>query len=500
MEQLLNRPYTLRTGPNVPAIDPGIIPDKAFKWQRDGALALARFEKHGLFHACGLGKSAALLLALRLANANKSIILTRAMGRFVYARDSVWAWPGVPVAVLIGRSGNDSPSAKAQLRAAEKYAAMLRERGANVIVTRTMDEALQARVVVTGYETLSARVSHGAPVDWDVAIADESHMIKGWRADRTVAAHVLAQNAAVRWIATATPVPDRIRDLWAQWAFCAPKQAEGSWKWKHRYCGMHRGRFAMDDTGLTHAAELSSRVQAAFDVKTRAEIRDLLPPATNDIIRIPNDDASYPSHRDIESALGYAADKKTDWIVSRVRDALIGNEKVVVVGNRLAWVPRIVREIEHALGNHSARKRLWIRTLTGEVPVAERLALADEFRAAPAPAVAVCTMDSIKAAIDMQDADEVIAAALPWAAGDIIQFKGRFQRPGQSRPVTFLWPVLEGSIDEEVEALVLSKLSAVEAVGVSTEEPDAGLSSVSDRETADALSDWLRRSSEEAAG
>lgn len=98
-------------------------------------------------------------------------------------------------------------------------------RGGLVDRTHTLLETLTTdvpiRVVICGYDSLvnTPAIVSGA-VAWDLAIADESHMIKTARAKRTGAAFKLRDVTTNRLALTGTPITNGPFDLWAQLEFC----------------------------------------------------------------------------------------------------------------------------------------------------------------------------------------------------------------------------------------------------------------------------------------
>lgn len=488
----------------------GVLPfaslsPRLFPWQREGVEMLVGGSKLGLYWACGIGKTAPMLAAADVLGANKTLIVTRALGRTVFVRDAIWALPGRASVGLVLGSGVRSTATDYIRKRADKSLDRFRSAGADCGVYATAAECYaRHRYAVVGWETLAAHIDELLDLDFDVAVFDESHMGKGRRADRTEAAHRLVPHVPVRWLASATPVRDRLSDLPAQWflaapeAVCAPGYRKfSSWRFVHYFCDAKEGRFGgLDTKGRSHVVELKERLRYYFDFRNRRTIAHLLPPVQRQIIRVSNDARTIVRHRDREAAIAHAAELKSEFLVDRVSDALIGGEKIVLVGSRRAWVGQMVAKIDAALARHPIRSRLWLRGTTGEVEVTVRQALADEFVHAPAPACLVAPMKSVSESIDLQDADRLIEAALPETPGDAIQLKGRVQRPGQKRPLTIESIVAEGTIDEEIEELFLSKLEAVEEAGAHTE--DRSLLLPSDEETGEALSAWLAKAWETA--
>jgi hypothetical protein len=66
--------------------------------------------------------------------------------------------------------------------------------------------------------------------------------------------------------------------------------------------------------------------------------------------------------------------------------------------------------------------------------------------------------------LDLQDTDLAIMAMLPYTPGRLIQYEGRFARLGQKRPVLIRYLIAEGTVDEHVASILLSKIPAVERI------------------------------------
>lgn len=478
-------------------------------WQREGVTALVTRPKRGLIWTCGAGKTATLLAAAQATGAQRVLIFTRAIGRDVYARDALWAAPGRKIAVVIGRGGETTGAANA-IRRANQQLADLRKRGANVYVVGTVAAALtwDPWAVAVTWEVLADHVPALAHSRWDLAIADESHMIRGRLADRSRAAFDAAECVDLRWISTATPVRDRLRDLSAQLRWMAPRGwGRSDWRWVHRYCDAQPGRWGgLDTAGVSNTDELKERLEYWWDVRTRQEIAALMPAVTYEMIRVPVGDVggALEGHGPIaasglEAAIAQAAAAKSDAVIDRAASALIGGEKVLVVGIRRSWVPQIEGAIVRAVEPiRHVRERLWARWCHGGVSVSDRQALAREYMAQSRPALLVATIDSISESIDLHDTDRMILAALPYTPGQIVQIRGRVCRLN-GVPVSIDCFIAEGTIDEEIERVVLGKFAAIEQAAAGTEA--TGLRSAKPVETESEimarLEAWLaaRRSS-----
>jgi SNF2 family DNA or RNA helicase len=77
------------------------------------------------------------------------------------------------------------------------------------------------------------------------------------------------------------------------------------------------------------------------------------------------------------------------------------------------------------------------------------------------PAFLIATGDSIGESLNLQDADLMIVAMLPWTPGQVMQYEGRVARLGQQRPVLIQYVIAEETVDERVAEMLLNKLPSV---------------------------------------
>ena len=479
-------------------VDAGRLGAGLTDYKREAALSLAEGRARLLWWSCGIGKSATYLAAADLVAPppGRVLIVTRAMGREVFARDSVLLAKRHRVAVVVGEGVREftvpSAAQRAAVRRADRSLQRQRDRGADCVATASVQDALDqdAWAVVVSWETLAAHEASILSARFNVVIFDEHHCGKGRGARRATAAHRIAAQAPVVWGGTATPVPDRVRDLWGQLHSVGGRSAWGtSLKFAKRYAHAVPGRFGGYDSDGPHrigcafcaraTAELKRRLPWWADMRNRRVIAHLLPTATRALIHVPpvgdlSDGEDRSARGGIEGAVSRAAGAKLKSVAARAAEALVAGEKLCVVGNRRSWVPRMARSIEGALPAGLRRGgRVWIRQATGEMDVAARLAIASEFlslRTGHAEgehraAVLVATIDSIRTSIDLHDADRVMVAALPWTPEALEQLEGRFRRLGQVRPVQYDYFIAEGTIDERIAEALLAKMECIGRAG-----------------------------------
>lgn len=368
-----------------------------------------------------------------------------------------------------------------------------------------------ARFIVVGWESLQSHYQSILAVQPKTVIFDESHVAANHKRreaivqrdeeamqaareegkvkvkyrrlnNRFAAAEDLSRAAQYRLALTATPIRDRVRNLWGQVDLIVPKGMGSFYPWARRYAGAHENPWGGIDTtgrgGDEAMQELVARLSFfTFYIPQSVTHRDL-PPLRRQVTYIPADELS--SGRDVlkelkehgyNSAVGevwaklaHAAAMKRERVVDEAisgaflaPDKKSGGKVVVFTGLR-ADCEKI------AAGIKKANKDLTVFVGHGGTNPRERDRIREDYMAHPGPCVLVGTGDSWGESLNLQDTDLAIIAMLPWTPGQIRQWEGRFKRHGMKRPVLVLYLVGEGTADEHVAHALLNKLPAVEMV------------------------------------
>lgn len=353
-----------------------------------------------------------------------------------------------------------------------------------------------ARLVIVGWETLPAHEAalrawgpHSIVFDeshkgknrrrWDVVLdvdEDGEEKTRFERKDNVVAvAMTLSRKAKRRLALTATPIKDRVRDLWGQLDLLEP----GCWgnyrMWAMRYCDAYPSKWnenALDDRGKSNIPELKARLALVSHFVSYSETHKALPPKRRLITRVePHlqtraDGFKHefkraakwgPSHV-LEARLAEACSRKRGVILEHVADAVASQQKVVIFTARRRDCETLAEKIRKA----HPTVAFW--TGHGEDSAEARDGMVQAYMAASGPAVLVGTGDAFGESLNLQDTDLAIMAMLPYTPGQIVQWEGRFTRLGQKRPVLIQYLIAEGTADEHVASLLLDKLPAVDRI------------------------------------
>lgn len=503
-------------------------------YQREGVKSvLALPGENGFFvWSAGAGKTLGALVWALAAGSRLAVVVTKAAIRPTWTREIETYTRGVEWQVLEGEKGIQVP---AHFSISEKGPALY---------TKPL-------ILVTGYDTLPAWIEYLERLKPTSVIFDESHKAKSrkrWNAEvetsggganvspgplvlaeegegegegedialpqieiaplpepkvtfslkdnQTAACYRLSRVARRRLATTATPIKDRVRDLWAQLDLIHPWEWGSYWVWAKRYCAasenIHGG---MDDRGKSNLMELKKRLSmVSHRVPYSVANRDL-PPKRRLVtyLKVYEQDrpiggiaaelraaARHGPTAILEARLMEAASRKRKIVLAHAHDALEAGQKVVIFTGRRVDCERLRKDAE-AWTRARAMKAGFPDaphapdgTFTSSIPDLQlfsghggdspekREAIRRSYMAALGPALLIGTGDAWGEGLDLQDTDLSIFAMLPYTPGQIIQWEGRFARKGQKRPVLIRYFICEGSIDEHVATILLGKLPGVE--------------------------------------
>jgi SWI/SNF-related matrix-associated actin-dependent regulator 1 of chromatin subfamily A len=280
----------------------------------------------------------------------------------------------------------------------------------------------------------------------------------------------LADVARRRLGLTATPIPNRPKDLWAQLDLVEPWQWGTYHKFGVRYCAGMKNAYGWEYPGLSNEDELMERLKWSKHKISQHAISVNLPDKRRQVVRLPLAEQNRPAgfKRDIvrasktgnkdnlfEVMLFEAASRKRKYVVERVTEAVKCGQKVVVFTGR--------RKDCEVLGEALSKLDCPVWCAHGGTSTEKRDLIRHEYMEADV-GILVGTGDAWGESVNLQDTDLALFVMLPWTPRAIRQWEGRFCRLGQKRPVLISYIIASGTVDEHVADILLDKLPAVGAV------------------------------------
>lgn len=442
-----------------------------------------------LWHACGAGKTADAIL-WSIAAPGPVIIVTRASARQQWANEVKRLTTVSPFVILPEASKRVGSELLCQYlaRTSRIYLIMSWQSLRDENIFPYLMRLRNASVVWDEHHMLKN------PKRW-VHQEDEDGRDKFERVESMAArAARLAPRMDRRLGTTATPVPDRVRDLWAQLDTIEPGCMGKYWDFARKYCDAHEGPYGMIDEGASNMAELQEFLRPLAHIVKQDEINKLLPPlrrmtteltidqlnrsdaASNKAVKLAAKAAgggkgsldSVASTALLEAMVEQTASRKSKYIVERACEAMMSGQKVLVFTGRRRDVDILAEKIQKKLQQlkpaerNDINWRLW--HAHGGTDAMEREVIRDQYMAWEGAGCIVGTGAAWGESVNLQETNLLIVAMLPWTWGQLRQWEGRVYRLGLTKAVTIEYVIALGSIDERINALVLQKLPIVESI------------------------------------
>lgn len=446
-----------RTLPAPAPLDPqaisGLRPGRAewlTEYQREAVDAFRARPGLMLFHAAGAGKSIASIACAQQHPAGRVVVVTLATHKRFWKREIDH----------------------------------LTDAGAQIIdgVTPILPppEGSGPRFLVLNWEILAAHVDALCQLEGGIGVVifDEVHRAKDARGKWTKAAWTISRSAKRVLGLTASPIPDRVRDLWGQIDLVSRGAFGSFWDFARRYCdakeASHPGGSHLDTSGSSNLPELRQRWDHYCHRVKAERSHAALPPIRRVVHYLPVADLLADRGKTevakseggraaswFEAKLAKAAARKRPQVVALCEEVAGNGGKVVVLTGRHKDVETIAAAVESRIDG----VKVW-GIHGGNSTGLEVDAAVTAYMAAEGKAVLVGTAELIGTGKNLQDTDALIMAMLPWNQGQVEQREGRVFRLGMKRRPVVHYLIAEGTVDERVAEVLLGKLPAYgEAVG-----------------------------------
>jgi superfamily II DNA or RNA helicase len=348
-------------------------------------------------------------------------------------------------------------------------------------------------VLVVSYETLLRDREHFAKVAFATQVIDEAQVIRN---ARTLRAKAVAEvTAAFRVALSGTPVENRLGDLWSLFHLLTPGLL-GPWS-------QFRARFAVPIERYENSERsdaLRALVRPFLLRRTKDEVATELPSRTEVIHRIELSPAERDLYEAAERTARKALGKRSPDQAARsiqilaeltklrllschprlvIGDERVGSSKLAAFlqltedilrrGHRVLVFSQFTRHlalVRQAL-DEAAVTSLY---LDGSTPAAERPGLVERFQNGEAD-VFLISLKAGGTGLNLTNADYVIHMDPWWNPAAEDQASDRAHRIGQTKPLTIVKLVSEGTIEERVLALHEHKRRLAQTVLAGSDVP-----------------------------
>ncbi len=305
-------------------------------------------------------------------------------------------------------------------------------------------------------------------------IADESHLCKNFKTQRTKAALRLAKYCDHVLCLTGTPIKNRPSEIFSSLRMINNKLFPSFKRFADKFCNPTHNGYGWNYNGASNTIELNQILTREIMIRRKkSEVLKDLPAKTRTIIPLPlTNRPEYERARDnlikylkgfdkqkaekakraeilvkMETLKQLAAYGKLEESVRWIEE-MAGQEKMVIFCTH----KNIVDTLMEKFGEQAIK-------IDGRVPVKKRQGIVDKFVEDNNLRIFIGNIQAAGTGIDgLQYAcSNVVYLEYPWTSGDLIQSEDRVNRNGQKLPVTCWNIVAEDSIEVDIVELLEEK-------------------------------------------
>ena len=436
-----------------------------YPYQREGMLQLAFKERALLADEMGLGKTiqaiAACALLQRLGKASRVLVVTPASLKSEW-EEQIQRFTRLPYRLVFGTRK-----------------------------TRLALYAAPAFFTITNYEQI---VRDGLDINRtlrpDVVILDEAQRIKNWTTKTAQAVKRLESRYA--FVLTGTPIENRIDELYSLMDFLNPGILGPLFRFNREFYEFDdRGR----PVGYRNLDQLHARIRPFMLRRRKSDVETELPDRTDQTFLVPLSSEQKNRYLDHEAQMARLASiAKRRPLTPQESEKLLRElamMRMVCDTNyildpkeracpKLAELEKILEECREntdvkvlifsewermlqLIQELCKRLRLGYAVHSGSVPQVRRRAEIQRFKNDPGCRVFLST-DSGSTGLNLQNASVVINCDLPWNPARLEQRISRAWRKHQTRPVTVIHLVSEGTIEQKLVGTLKAKQALAEGV------------------------------------
>ena len=434
----------------------------------------------------GLGKTPIGIAAALLFRAKRVIIVTRSVALGSWQR-AIKNWSDYACHLAIGTKPLKSKRKDGLIKIPEGCITLNNPKPENGII-------------LLNYELLSAWEEALLDYDADIVIFDEVHAVKEPKAARSKTAYKLMTSIEAVIGLTGTPINNKPLELYHILHHVQPGRWGEFFNFVMRYCNAHqkviskdykngtdqiidgkkvrvpKEKKAWDFSGSRKEKELYKRLRSGLMVRRlKDDVLDLLPPIEETIPIEPsknywdveNGELSSIEHlistdpseaRQGEVSLHHlfaaAALDKIEWVKEWLSAFLEDTDHKIVIFFQY-------QRVGEALANMLNDWNIQHVNLWGTKPDKDGDLI---FQENPDCRVALCSYSMAREAVTLTKASYQLAMEYPWVPGWAEQARDRTRRIGQTKAVTYYYPILVGSAEERIVKALLKKQSIISII------------------------------------
>ncbi|WP_010588102.1 DEAD/DEAH box helicase [Schlesneria paludicola] len=346
---------------------------------------------------------------------------------------------------------------------------------------RSTQYANEAFFTICNYEQVLRDILNIERVDWDLIVLDEGQRIKNWESKTTRMVKGLRSRFAL--VLTGTPLENRLDDLYSVVQFIDDRRLGPGFRFFHRHRVVdERGKVL----GYRNLTDLRQTLAPILLRRTRASVKQQLPPRTDEIVRIPPTQEQLDmSNGHLQNVSRIVAKKfltemdllalQRELLLCRMTadSTYLVNKEAPGFSSKLERLNELLESLFEEEGRKAVvfsewttmlnliepllhkRKLKYVR-LDGSVPQKQRQAIVHQFQTEP-DCQLFLTTNAGSTGLNLQAANTVINVDLPWNPAVLEQRIARAYRMGQKRPVDVYVLVTEQTLEERLLGTLAAK-------------------------------------------
>lgn len=335
---------------------------------------------------------------------------------------------------------------------------------------------------------------------WGVLICDEAQALKNWSSQRTRAVlgeEGLMQRAHRTIFLSGTPIENYPKEIWTIAASICPAKF-GNWReFSERYCGIHRERGRVVDTGAANLAELQQRLRSSFMIRRlKKDVLKELPPKRRQLIVLGQSKVDWSKdpdfarwkelyERDYETKLAALEAARTDDEYKRAARKLdtftgVAFEEMADFRHKtaMAKLPACIEYVDQLLKSGLDKLVIFAHhqevlqtlaahygdaavSLHGEVKKRDRWPIIKSFQDG-SKRIFIGGLKAAGVGLNLFAASTVVFIEIDWNPATLTQAEDRLCRMGQKKMVHVIHLIMEGTLDANIARRVVEKQNVVD--------------------------------------
>ncbi|MHA1138537.1 MAG: SNF2-related protein [Candidatus Thorarchaeota archaeon] len=339
-------------------------------------------------------------------------------------------------------------------------------------------------IIILNYDILKKNLANLKGIDPQILILDESHKIKNYKSQRTIAAVDLASGIPHRMLLSGTQMLNRTSEMWMPLTIVRPDiyNRMTFTKWHKKYCDAKKTEYGWDYSGNSNTEELAEELKFIMLRRTEEEVFDELPEMirTTVPVSITNRKTYNTAHKNhlqwiadqkglkaaekasraehlsrIAVLKRLAAEGKLESAISWMRDYLENEDKIVVFAHHKS----IISKLEETFGDECM-------VIDGDTPQKDRIPITNRFESDPKIKILIGNMKAASEGLNLGISKTVVHLEFDWSPKTHEQCEGRIKglrQMGRGRTTTHsIYIVGLDTIDIEIINMLEAKRDVID--------------------------------------